>query len=93
MAPWEGAILRGKGPPIVKYNDTLQSCVQKRLNRSRCRLQGLKCAGSHRVADPAHFKCWVSTGSLGLWFTATARKYIYDFAAILQVNEGAISAQ
>jgi len=25
--PWEGAILRGKGHPIVKYRDTLQSLV------------------------------------------------------------------
>ena len=31
-----------------------------------------------------------SAGSLGLWFTATTPKYIYDFTAILQVNEGAI---
>jgi len=31
--PWEGAILRGKGQPIVKYGDTtVQSSVQKRLN-------------------------------------------------------------
>jgi len=36
--PWEGAILRGKGSPIVKYRDTLRSSVQKRLNRSICRL-------------------------------------------------------
>jgi len=28
----------GKGCPIVKYSDTLRSSVQKRLNRSRCRL-------------------------------------------------------
>ena len=34
---WEGAILRGKWSPIVKYRDTLQSSVQKRLNRLRCR--------------------------------------------------------
>jgi len=27
-----------KGRPIVKYRDTLLSSVQKRLNRSRCRL-------------------------------------------------------
>jgi len=27
-----------KGHPIVKYRDTLRSSVQKRLNRSRCRL-------------------------------------------------------
>ena len=27
----------GKGRPIVKYRDTLQSPVQKRLKRSRCR--------------------------------------------------------
>jgi len=33
--PWEGAILRGKGRPIVKYMDTLQTFVQKQLNRSR----------------------------------------------------------
>ena len=33
---WEGAILRGKGRPIVKYTDALRSSVQKRLNRSRC---------------------------------------------------------
>ena len=30
--------LGGKGRPIVKYTDTLLSSVQKRLNRSRCRL-------------------------------------------------------
>ena len=29
---------RRKGNPIVKYRDTLWSSVQKRLNRSRCRL-------------------------------------------------------
>jgi len=34
--PWEGVILRGR--PIVKYRDPLRSSVQKRLNRSRCRL-------------------------------------------------------
>jgi len=28
----------GKGRPIVKHRDTLRSPVQKRLNRSRCRL-------------------------------------------------------
>jgi len=28
----------GRGNPIVKYRDTLQSPVRKRLNRSRCRL-------------------------------------------------------
>ena len=28
----------GKGRSIVKYRDTLRSSVQKRLNRSRCRL-------------------------------------------------------
>jgi len=44
-----------------------------------------------RVADRHTLICRVSTGSLDLWFTATARKYIYDFTAILQVNEGAIS--
>jgi len=31
--PWEGAILRGKGRPIVKYRDTLWSSVHKWLNR------------------------------------------------------------
>jgi len=36
--PWEGAILSGKGQLIVKYRDTLRSSVQKRTNRSRCRL-------------------------------------------------------
>jgi len=41
--PWEGAIWRGKGvshTPTVKYyyRDTPRSSVQKRLNRSRCRL-------------------------------------------------------
>ena len=34
--PWEGA--KGKRAPIVKYRDTLQSPVQKRLHRSSCRL-------------------------------------------------------
>ena len=32
---WEGAMLREKGRPIVKYKDNLRSSVQKRLNRSR----------------------------------------------------------
>jgi len=36
--PWEEAVLRGKGHPIVKYRDTLQSSVQKWLNRSTCHL-------------------------------------------------------
>ena len=36
--PWEGAILRGEGRPIVKYRNTVWSSLQKRLNRSRCRL-------------------------------------------------------
>jgi len=49
-SPCEGAILRGKGRPIVKYMDhhtrllpsTLVSCA---VNRSRCRLGcGLACA-------------------------------------------------
>jgi len=56
----------------------------------KCAHQGLNCAGSQTRHT---LICRVSTGSLGLWFTATARKYIYDFTAILQVNEGAISAQ
>jgi len=36
--PCQGTILRGKGHPVVKYRDTLQSSVQKRLKISRCRL-------------------------------------------------------
>jgi len=40
--------------------------------------QGLKWAGSHRVADPALFDL------LGLWFTAT----VLVITAILQVNKG-----
>jgi len=37
---WGGTILRVriKERPIVKHRDTLRSSVQKRLNRSRCRL-------------------------------------------------------
>jgi len=35
--PWKGAILRGKGRPIVKYRE-LWSSVQKQPNQSRCRL-------------------------------------------------------
>ena len=34
----EGAILRGKGRLNVKYGDALACAVQKRLNRSSCRL-------------------------------------------------------
>jgi len=50
--PWEGAILRGKGCPIVKYMNTLRSSAQKRLNRSRCHLGcGLGCARRNRVLD------------------------------------------
>jgi len=36
--PWEGAILRGKRHPVVKYRDTLWSSVQRQLKRSRYRL-------------------------------------------------------
>ena len=54
--PWEGAILRGKVRPIVKYRDTMRSFVRKRLNSSRYRLycglgwaQGITClTGVHR---------------------------------------------
>jgi len=35
--PWERAIL-GEGRPIVKYRDTLPSCLQRQLNQLRCRL-------------------------------------------------------
>jgi len=31
ILPWEGAVL-GKGMPVVKYSDSLQSPVQKQLN-------------------------------------------------------------
>jgi len=34
----KGQFLGGKGRSIVKYRDTLRSSMQKRLNRSRCRL-------------------------------------------------------
>jgi len=45
ISPWEGAILRGKGYPIVKYRDTMRSSVRKRLNQPRCHLGfGLACA-------------------------------------------------
>ena len=37
--PWEVAILRGeKGPPIVKYSNSLPWAVQKRLKLLGCRL-------------------------------------------------------
>jgi len=32
--PWEGAILKGKGRPIVKYRDTLRSSAQQELSSS-----------------------------------------------------------
>jgi len=38
IPPWEGAILRDKGRPIVKYRDDLPWAAPKRLNWSRCRL-------------------------------------------------------
>jgi len=39
IPPWEGAILRGKGPSYgIKYRYTLWSYMRKQLNRSRCRL-------------------------------------------------------
>jgi len=54
---------------------------------------GLKSAPGCTGSQTRHtLICRVSTGSLDLWFTATAHKYIYDFTAILQVNEGVISA-
>jgi len=34
----KGQFWGGKGRPIVKYRETLRSSMQKRLNRSRCRL-------------------------------------------------------
>jgi len=37
-SPRKGAIFRGKGAPIVKYKDALSRAMEKRLNRSRCRL-------------------------------------------------------
>jgi len=44
ILPREGAIL-GKGSPILKYSHFLPWAVQKRLNRSICRLGcGLGCA-------------------------------------------------
>ena len=44
---WEGAILRGEGSSIVKYRDTLQSSLQRWLNRLRCPLGcGLRWAQS-----------------------------------------------
>jgi len=50
-------------------------------------LPGLKV---HRVADPAHFNMpGLSVSGLQLQRIST----FYDFTAILQVNEGAISAQ
>ena len=33
IPPWVGAILRGKGRPIVKYRDILRSSVERWLNR------------------------------------------------------------
>jgi len=38
MPTWEGAILRENRQTIVKYRDTPRSSVQRRLNRSSCRL-------------------------------------------------------
>jgi len=38
MPTWEGAVLRGKRQTIVNNRDTPRLSVQKRLNRSRCRL-------------------------------------------------------
>jgi len=38
MPTWEGAILRGNRQTIVNNRDTPRSSVQRRLNRSRCRL-------------------------------------------------------
>jgi len=35
---YDGAVLRGKGQPIVKYRDCMWWAVQKRLNRLRCSL-------------------------------------------------------
>jgi len=38
MPTWEWAILRENRQTVVKYRDTLQSSLQRRLNWSRCRL-------------------------------------------------------
>jgi len=38
MPTWEGAILRENRRTIAMYRDTPRSSVQRRLNRSRCRL-------------------------------------------------------
>jgi len=43
-----GHFERGTGRPIVKYRDTLQSSMQKWLNRSRFRLvEGSGCPENH----------------------------------------------
>jgi len=50
IPPWEGAILRGKGRPTVKYRDILWSPVQKQLSRSCCSLDC--CLGlAHGITD------------------------------------------
>jgi len=63
----KGPFCGGKGRPIIKYRDTLWSSVQKRPNRSRCRLdcelgwaQGIMCwMGVHR--------CWGTLPWQPIW--------------------------
>jgi len=47
MPTWDGTILRGK--QANQYRDTLQSSVQTRLNRSRCRLGWTRMGPKHHV--------------------------------------------
>ena len=58
----EGANMWGKGRPVVEYRDTVQSSVQKRLNRLRCRLgcglgwaQGIMCKIGSRFPWEGYF--------------------------------------
>jgi len=61
----------GKGRSIVKYRDTLQSSVQKQLNRSRCHLgcglrwaQGIVLDGGPKVLRDVAMATmfWLSIG-------------------------------
>ena len=70
--PWEGAIFRGKGRSIVKYRDSLQSSVRKRLNRLRCCL-GYGLGLVERSTSSIIFARWCQCTIIGGHVSATLR--------------------
>ena len=84
---------REKGRPIAKYRDTLRWSVQKRLNRSRCRL-GCTVVGSDGPKEACvtcgytlanTIKPSVYGGDVYFWFTAKWPLFSYIVSVCLSV--------